>query len=397
MCLNASAIDTRTGIFDPQFKSLRTGCGYRSELPAIVRLSDLSSPVTVSFDELAEDNRYLRYRLIHCNSDWQPSGLSESEYIDGFNLADITEWGFSQHTLMHYVNYQLRVPNEDMMPLVSGNYLLQVFDSDEPDEVLLQTRFMVCEDKADIATGITTATMVDHHSRHQELNATVNLDGAGVENPFNDLRLVIEQNGAERHLLDKPLRAEGKHAFYEHQPQLIFAAGNEYRRFEDTNVRYPGMGVAEYMLVEPLYHVKLLTDGKRADDHYIYDEDQAGRFYPNVLFSEEPDLEADYLVTHFELQMPKLRTGEVYLEGDLAQRRLDEDSRMVYDPRREAYVKTLLLKQGLYNYRYVVGGEKDAHSIEGDYADTRNEYLLLLYHRPPGARYDRLIGTSLIK
>ncbi len=35
-----------------------------------------------------------------------------------------------------------------MKPLVSGNYLLQVFESENPDNTLLQTRFLVTEESA---------------------------------------------------------------------------------------------------------------------------------------------------------------------------------------------------------------------------------------------------------
>ncbi|MDE5959497.1 MAG: DUF5103 domain-containing protein, partial [Muribaculaceae bacterium] len=75
--------------------------------------------------------------------------------------------------------------------------------------------------------------------------------------------------------------------------------------------------------------------------------------------------------------------------------------RMVYSNSRGAYVKTLLLKQGLYNYQYLVTDRLDPKksataTIEGDHYETVNEYLILLYHRPYGARADRLIGATSI-
>jgi hypothetical protein len=94
--------------------------------------------------------------------------------------------------------------------------------------------------------------------------------------------------------------------------------------------------------------------------------------------------------------MPQLQGRDVYLDGDMVQRKLDADSRMVYDQSRGAYVKTLLLKQGLYNYQYITSPAEDNSDIEGDKYETVNEYLILLYHRPQGARYDRLIGASVI-
>jgi hypothetical protein len=65
-----------------------------------------------------------------------------------------------------------------------------------------------------------------------------------------------------------------------------------------------------------------------------------------------------------------------------------------------AYLKTLLLKQGVYNYRYLFlpsGSDRfDPDEIEGSHFETENEYLILFYHRPPGSRFDRLLGHQVI-
>ena len=68
-----------------------------------------------------------------------------------------------------------------------------------------------------------------------------------------------------------------------------------------------------------------------------------------------------------------------------------------YNPATRAYEKSLLLKQGAYNYRYVLqrpGRAADAAPIEGNFYETRNEYQIRIYHRPQGARYDRLVGYT---
>ena len=35
--------------------------------------------------------------------------------------------------------------------------------------------------------------------------------------------------------------------------------------------------------------------------------------------------------------------------------------------------------------------------IDGDFYQTENEYLILVYHRPQGARYDALVGFAKVK
>ncbi len=394
-----SASDTADGIFAPGFKSLQVRVEGNPLAPPVINMYT-PDRIIVEFDEMAEEPRYLRYRLLHCNSDWRPSQLVETEYLDGFNQADIDNYALSESTLAHYVHYSLAVPDEDMRPTVSGNYLVQVFDEDNPDEVLLQTRFMLNENTASMTSSVTSRTDTDYNNRHQQISLDAGLDGTDVSDPFNDLRLVVVQNGRPdtRRVIDKPLRIGNRSAVYEHLASLIFPAGNEYRRFEMVNVHYPGLGIDHYDFAEPYYHAIIDTDKIRANDRYEYDEDQSGRYFIREFNSNYPAVDADYIITHFTLESPEMPGMEVYLDGDFVQRRRDADSRMVYDRNRGAYVKTMLLKQGLYNYQYLTypAGESATAAIEGDKYETVNEYLMLLYHRPPMSRHDRLIGAAVI-
>ena len=72
---------------------------------------------------------------------------------------------------------------------------------------------------------------------------------------------------------------------------------------------------------------------------------------------------------------------------------------MVYDASSGLYTADILLKQGAYNYQYLwlpdgvsVGSTS---LIEGDKYQTVNEYLVKLYQRRPGDRYDRFIGFGI--
>ena len=120
-CLRAgAAIDTATRVFDPKFRTVTLTLNGQLLADPVVRLGS-GDNLVLSFDEIADDRSYLRARVIHCNSDWQPSSLSESEYVDGFNQADIEDFGFSSNTFVHYVNYKFTIPEEGLLPLVSGN------------------------------------------------------------------------------------------------------------------------------------------------------------------------------------------------------------------------------------------------------------------------------------
>lgn len=402
LAINTSfASDTGQRIFNPAFHSLQVSPSANWMAPPVINL-DSPEQIVIEFDEIAEDRRYMRYRLIHCNADWQPSGITESEYLDGFNIGDITDFDFSQATTVHYVHYRLTLPNEQTRPLLSGNYLVQIYDEQDPDTVLLQARFMLNENTSAISTALTSRTDVDYNMKHQQLSIEIDTEHSNVRDPFNDLRVIITQNNRQDNAvtLQQPLRIHGHKATYEHQKQLIFAAGNEYRRFEIINTQYPTMGVDEISYAEPYYHFRLRTDQKRADQPYAYDQTQHGRYFIREYNSSRPDIEADYVVTHFLLDMPQVTDADIYIDGDFTNRHFNAESRMTYDSSTGTYHRAMLLKQGAYNYQYLIVPKNSTTGytapIEGDNYQTVNEYLILIYHRPPMARYDRLIGASLI-
>lgn len=392
--------DTMTGSFDDRYRSLQVTMG--GDIFAVPYVT-LGTPeqLTVSFDHLADDREFLRYRVLRCDADWTPSALAESEYLDGFNESPIERYDFSRGTTTHYVHYEFDFPNEDIRPRLSGNYLLQVYREDDPETVLLQTRVMVSEQTAPIAFEATSRTDVDYNQGHQQLSLRVDTEHARVADPFNDLTVVVGQNGrydsetAMRH----PLRMSGHVAVYEHQPQLIFDAGNEYRRFEISDVTYPGRGVESIEYLQPYYHFTLYPDASRAGEPYSYDRTQHGRYKVREYNSSQSDLEADYVVVHLTLDYPELIGTSVFLDGDMVSRRFSPESLMTYNRATGRYEKVLLLKQGAYNYQYLTARPGDRAGstaiIEGDKYQTGNEYLVKVYARSPLDRTDRLIGVRL--
>lgn len=394
---SAEDIDTQTGCFSGSFKTLQIKVNSSDQLPAVIALATPDF-LEISFDELADARRYLRARLLHCSMDWRPDNIPDQMFIDGFNETAIENHEFSQATNINYVHYSLTIPNPDMRIKASGNYLLQVYDESDPSKVLLQARFVVSENSADIVASFTPRTDIDYQRAHQQLSVTAEPKLIDVQDPYRDLRLVISQNGRIDNVatVAAPMRINGAKLIYEHTPALIFEAGNEYRRFETVTINYPGMGVDEMSFRWPYYHATLRTDLPRSSSDYVYDETQQGRFRIRTSDSAFPESEANYALVHFSLEMPELHGRKVYIDGDLTNRRFDSSSLMTYNRERGCYEATLLLKQGSYNYRYLVVNDgttrASAGPIEGNRYQTVNEYVILLYYRNPGELFDRVIG-----
>lgn len=395
--------NTLTGIFDENFRTIVTEVNGDRLAPPVIGL-DSSETLTIGFDALREERDYLRYSIYHCDADWDLSDVVDTEVFDGFNYADVTDYAFSRATAVHYVHYSITLPNEEFRFRLSGNYLLRVYPENEPEEILLQVRFMVTERAVSIRGEASSRTDTDYNDRHQQLTLDVDLNKYPVRDMFNDLTVVVTQNGRHDNeaIVRHPTRVSGNTAIYEHRKELIFPAGNEYRRMETVQQTYPGMGVEEIVFHEPYYHHILKTAEPRHSKPYYFDQTQHGRYFIREYNSSNSDTEADYCVVHFTLKMLPVLDGDVYLDGDLTYRHFDDGSRMKYDEEAGVYHKAMLLKQGAYNYQYLTlphSGDATAArtaDVEGDFYQTVNEYEVKVYYRAPGERYDRLLGVTIV-
>ncbi len=394
-------LDTQTQAFDSNFKNIKTYLSTSEIAPPIINLNT-SEEIIISFDELTEETSYLRYSLIHCDANWQPSQLLESEYLDGLNFTDITDFAYSEGTFAHYVNYQFSIPNDDITITKSGNYLVQIYPDNNSDNILLQTRFYVSEPLVNITATTSASTDINYRTTSQQLSFIANIGKCKIFDARRDTKVYVTQNTRTDNetIANAPLRIHGDNLYYEHNTALIFPAGNEYRRFENTSTTFAGINVANIKYYDPFYHVTLHTDRPRTDSPYLYDKTQNGAYVNNALNVYDIDTNSDYNIVHFSLKTPEIYGGKLYLNGNLTNNIFNNDSQMIYNSMTGCYELSLLLKQGSYNYQYlwVPEGKEIGYTqtFEGDKYQTVNQYLIRFYHRPQGARYDQLIGYSLI-
>lgn len=389
-----------TRAFSDRFKTIRTDVEGRDLFPPIIELNS-NEHITISFDEMTEEASYLQYSLVHCNADWRPSALSELEYLDGFNTNPIETFDYSIATFAHYVHYSLTLPNEDVQFKASGNYVLLVYPENEPEQILLQVCFSVYENDILVAPSVTSRTDIDYNREHQQVSVSLNANNYRIQNPYNELKVSVTPNGRrdQEVIVNRPLRVQGNQVIFDHDRNLIFEAGNEFRRFEMVATRYAGLGVEKIYHFDPYYHVVLATSEPRAETSYLYDKTQNGRFVIRQSGANDSDTEADYFVVHFTLDSDPISGGKIYIDGEMTNHLYTPYNEMVYNPETGQYEKTLLLKQGSYNYQYLFlpdgASSATAAPIEGNYYQTVNEYLVKVYHRAPGERYDKLIGIGM--
>lgn len=189
----AQAVNTLPRVLDSKVKSVQIAPSSNPYLPPIYVMGS-DDVLNITFDYLDYDVHYLRYSVRHCNANWQPSVLVPSEYVSGFNEADITDYAQSNSTFVHYYNYNFTLPNADMQFYKSGNYLLTVYEQDTPEKVLFQARLAVCENTVAVHVDATSRTDVDYNDRHQQVSFTVDYKQGLIADPYNELTAVVSQN-----------------------------------------------------------------------------------------------------------------------------------------------------------------------------------------------------------
>jgi hypothetical protein len=77
------------------------------------------------------------------------------------------------------------------------------------------------------------------------------------------------------------------------------------------------------------------------------------------------------------------------------------ENKMIYNTQSRAYEGSLFLKQGWYNYEYLFMPDSPQGEVrryfEGSHYEAENEYLILIYYRSRGSRFDRLVGYHVAR
>lgn len=391
----------KTGVNSDLIKTLQVR-GTEILSDPIIELNG-GKQIEINFDALESSSNRFAYIIEHCDADWKKSEFTPIEYLDGFQGMTIDDFANSIATTQHYTNFNLRIPNDDVKLKVSGNYAVKIYRENEPDKILVTACFSVVESLVKVTGEVTGNTLKDFNKEHQQVNFTLFLQNFAITYPQTDLRIYVFQNRRRDNVVTNltPTSILRDRLVYDQNRKQIFEAGNEYRRFEFLSNTYNGMGVERIRFQNPYYHVFLQTGQVRSNRTYQYDQDQDGRFLIRCSKCDDPDTEADYDMVHFGLNSEPLLGGSVYLLSDIYNNVLDERSKMGYNFDTGQYEKSVLLKQGNYNYSYlfVPNGQTLAESglIEGNFYQTENEYAIFVYYRPFGARYDRLISVTTLQ
>lgn len=384
-----------------------------------------SDRLRLSFDDLSDEVRRYSYKFIHCDQDWQPSGLSPLEFNRGYSIDYIEDYDFSLRTLKEYVHYDLVFPNKNMEINASGNYLLVVYDDEEETVPAITRRFMVQEKLAGVSGRVMRPAIVDQIHTHQEVDLTVNIKQMDVKVPMRELRATVIQNNRWDNAITGivPNLLQKEAVRFDYQGKVSFLGANEYRNLDIRSIRSPRSEMVSITNEGDFYAMLKEADRPRDNGTYIgyfdfngdYINDRFDQIGINLADSTSINEDfgrfnfnynGEYIEVTFVLSTGTPLDRNIYLFGGFSENQLKPDLKMVWNPQINAYVGRTLLKQGFYNYHYVVEqkpvksdnprpADRISYDVtEGSFDDTENDYLALIYWRPVGGRYDRLVGSK---
>ena len=371
----------------------------------IIDGSDEQNTLEISFDEMSHDIHQYSYRVLHCNMDWTESDISSYEYLDGFTTADVIDYEQSMNTQQAYTHYWFTFPNADMQLKASGNYVVQVYEDGDQEQVVAEVCFAVVEPIVGIEAKIRANTDIELNGRYQQLDIDVLTKALNMRDA-QDVKIVVRQNGRidNQVVLEKPTYVEPNRLRYVNQKALIFEGGNEFRHFDTYSTYYAGYHVDMIDYVQGEYHALLDIDevrgtiskkAGRQGTPYLTEADANGQWLVNCEKTDYVNTDAEYMWVHFCLPVDQPLMAPVYVGGDLFDNDYSADNMMQYDANNKCYYLYAYLKQGGYNYMYYTLDNKKMSllPLEGSHWQTQNEYSVWVYYRPFGARYDRLVGV----
>ncbi|MDR2382794.1 MAG: DUF5103 domain-containing protein [Prevotellaceae bacterium] len=361
----------------------------------VIRLNS-DETVTLVFDELirdgdVEDDYY--YTIEHRDADWQEENLIINDYMSGFPENYIDNVEQSQGTVRSYRNFTVTLPNEDVKLKISGNYLIKVFERNSGKLALLKG-FSIVEPLAAISASVIAPATESPCMQQFSLNVTYTL--LKVLDAYRNLKIRIERNftavpGAKNLL---PSFVQPNNTEYSRPDQNIFNGGNEYRSFDIRSLVYNGQGVARHTF-DGVHRVELVQDEERSE--YLSARDINGKYMIAADNLTEPDIQSEYVDVLFSFAPKTSAGGRIFLFGELTNWSVSDKYEMLYLD--GSYKCIVPLKQGFYNYQYVIldkKGNPDMNAAEGCFYETENVYNVYLYYRLPEHRYDRLAAFQKV-
>ena len=402
-CASAQDDDGGSHVFKPNIRSVQLYASGSQVVPPIIQLGG-GDPLDLSFDDMDGGVQNYSYALELRNEDWSSTSLNTMEYIRGFTGVQISSYKMSSIATARYTHYHSNVPDANYAPTKGGNYLLKVYQDGDPSNVVFQLRMLVVNNTMPVTAVVQPPFSSDTHGTHQKIQFSVGVGSRQFTSPTQEIKVAIVQNWcwAMAKYDIRPTFVRNNSLEYNPETDAVFPGMREWRWLDNRSFRFQSDHIAKLDAGSDQINVYVRPDPSRATFPYVVYQDYNGGF--SIAASEAINVayQGDYAHVHFAYAPPggePYQDKDLYIYGALTNYELGDSTRLRWDPDRKVYQNALLLKQGYYDYCYVLkdkDGNITTDQTEGNFYETENAYLILVYYRPLGGRYDELVGLGRV-
>lgn len=390
----------------PSIKSIKfTRFGDQLSYPVIALNS--TDQLELHFDDMDAGVKNYYYTFVLCNADWSPAQLSQFDYLKGYSQVRITTYRNSSMAFKRYTHYQAVLPDRNATPIKSGNYLIKVFLNGDTAKLAFTRRFLVTEAKMNISPQIMLPSSQQFFQTHHRLQLQLDTRNLDIRYPQQQLKIVVLQNNRWDNALklSAPTFVRQDLLQYSNEVEMMMPAGKEFRWLNLRSFRLLGDRIRKQENTDSTFILFVKEDLPRMPRQYFYYRDLNGMFINETTEPINPMWNADYARVHFNFKPPNgqpYTNGELIIMGELTNYGKDREAIMHFSHENGTYEGELFLKQGYYDYQYALRTyssgkiEINSNQTEQNTWETENNYMILVYYRQLGGRYDELIGVRQI-
>lgn len=394
-------------VYSPTIKSVQL-FQYGNQLSYPLIKLNSGDQLELHFDDLAPGIRNYYYTFELCNADWTPGMLSPFDYIKGFTSQRLNTYRASSLAFTRYTHFQAMLPDRNLAPSRSGNYILRVYLNGDTSKTLFTKRFLVVEEKAVIPAQIQQPFNGQIFRTHQKVQFKVNLhERLNVVNHLQQIQVAILQNYRWDNAVTniRPTFFSRNSLEYNTENDAVFPAGKEWRWLDLRSFRFQSDRIESAKYGKNFTDIIVKPDVDRSAQRFNFFRDSNGMYTIETTESINPLWQCDYATVHFTYKPTNnvpFHDKDIFLFGQLTNYNLNDSAKMQYNANEGVYETTLFLKQGYYDYCYVTIDKLDKKRAasfdftEGNYWESENEYMILVYYKALGGRVDELIGVSQV-
>ncbi|SFJ28391.1 type IX secretion system plug protein [Myroides guanonis] len=372
---------------------------FMKDNQGVIPFFRLGERMTFEFDDLLANETNYYYRVFPFNYDWTPSKLRTQDYLTGMENQRIQNYENSFNTLQIFSHYKLNIPNNNYRITKSGNYVLEIYD--DQNEVVIRRKFILYESLVNVGAQVKRTRNIEEIDWKQNIEFSVQLGENQYQNPSQNIKAALFQNARWDSYISNvpPQYTIGTELIYKYNKETQFWGGNEYLNFDNSDIKAVNNNIVKVNADTGVYNTFLFINQARKNSLYTFFPDINGSFYPRNIFREQPSIEADYSWVYFRLNLSQdITDTQYYVTGMFNNYELTDESLMSFNPETKLYEKALLIKQGFTNYNYTAVHKRKVdlkEAPDGNFAQTENQYQILIYYKGTTDLYDRVIGYGL--